>query len=110
MERRAVRTMIACQEACRRHNEGRAPEDRVELCLGIGFGPMLRIGDEDVWGKEVNVASRLGEDTAGSGEILVSEAVRAAVADDLPECSFERLDVDRVADPCWRLVYEPTAD
>jgi len=43
------------------------------LCVGIGFGDVLRIGDSDVWGREVNAASKLGEDTAKSVEILVTE-------------------------------------
>jgi class 3 adenylate cyclase len=40
---------------------------------------MLRIGDIDVFGKEVNAASKLGEDTAKADEILVTAAVREAV-------------------------------
>jgi len=45
------------------------------------FGDVLRIGDSDVWGREVNAASKLGEDTAKSGEILVTGAARAALGD-----------------------------
>ncbi|HUG94492.1 MAG TPA: hypothetical protein VML55_26985 [Planctomycetaceae bacterium] len=40
---------------------------------------MLRIGDHDVFGAEVNAASKLGEDAAAAGEILVTGAVKAAV-------------------------------
>lgn len=47
-------------------------------CVGIGFGKILRIGDIDVFGQEVNAASKLGEDTAKSDEILVTGAVKAA--------------------------------
>ena len=39
---------------------------------------MLRIGDVDVFGTEVNAASKLGEDTAAAGQILVTGAVREA--------------------------------
>ena len=39
---------------------------------------MLRIGDVDVWGKEVNSASKLCEDRAQAREILVTEAVKVA--------------------------------
>jgi adenylate cyclase len=77
---RAVTCAQLMQRACARYNERRKPEEQILLCVGIGFGRVLRIGDADVWGKEVNAASKLGEDTAKSGEILVTEAAREAVA------------------------------
>lgn len=46
----------------------------VELCMGIGWGEILWWGEGDLYGEEVNLASKLGEDTAGPGEILVTEA------------------------------------
>jgi len=48
----------------------------VLLCVGMGYGDMLLVGDEDVFGAEVNAASKLGEDTAKAGEILVTENFR----------------------------------
>ncbi len=76
---RALACAVAMQHACQRVNKDRAPEDMVLLCLGLGYGDILRIGDSDVFGAEVNAASKLGEDTATSNEILVSQAVRDAV-------------------------------
>jgi class 3 adenylate cyclase len=64
------------------YNQGRKPEERILLCVGIGFGQVLRIGDVNVWGREVNFASKLGEDTAKSGEVLVTGAVREALGAD----------------------------
>ena len=43
------------------------------IAIGLSYGPTLVIGDEELWGDAVNVASKLGEDTAEAGEILVSE-------------------------------------
>jgi hypothetical protein len=40
---------------------------------------LRRLGDSDVFGAEVNAASKLGEDVAGTGEILLTESARAAV-------------------------------
>jgi adenylate cyclase len=48
------------------------------LGLGIGYGEALRIGS-DLFGEEVNWASKLGEDLARPGEILVTEAARRAL-------------------------------
>lgn len=76
---RALDCGISMQRACRNINERRKPEEQVLLCLGIGYGKILRIADEDAWGREVNAASKLGEDTAKAGEILVTAAAGAAL-------------------------------
>ena len=58
---------------------GRAPEERIEVCIGLGFGTVLCIDNDDVWGAEVNAASKLGEDTAKGGEIWVTDSLFDAV-------------------------------
>jgi class 3 adenylate cyclase len=60
------------------------------LAIGLSFGPTLVIGDEELWGDPVNVASKLGEDTAEPGEILVSEEFLAALKAEgaKPECTL----------------------
>jgi class 3 adenylate cyclase len=58
------------------------PEDRrLFVSIGIGFGDILNIGDEDLFGNEVNLASKLGEDVAERGEILLTAAARAQLQD-----------------------------
>jgi adenylate cyclase len=76
----AVRSAIAMQNCCQRHSENLPAEDKVLLCIGIGYGDVLRIGDQDIYGAEVNTACKLGEDTAHAHEILISGAVADAVA------------------------------
>ena len=88
---RALECAIAMQHACATHNRSRPPEEQVLLCVGIGYGKILRIGDVDVYGQEVNAASKLGEDTAKANEILVTDAVRAA-ASALPGLRFEPIE------------------
>jgi len=57
------------------------PEDwDLHAGIGIGYGPILLIGDEDLFGSEMNVASKLGEDVAARGEILLSSSARERVA------------------------------
>lgn len=75
----AVRCSLAMQDACRTFNQGKLPRDHLLLCVGIGSGPMLLIGENEVWGAEVNAASKLGEDTARAGEILLSTNAHAAL-------------------------------
>ena len=62
-------------------NVGRADEERMEVCIGIGFGQVLWIDGETVWGAEVNMASKLGEDIARGGQVLVTQRFRQTVPD-----------------------------
>jgi adenylate cyclase len=51
------------------------PEDwDLHVSIGIGFGDVLVVGDHDYFGAELNLASKLGEDVARSGEVLLTEA------------------------------------
>jgi class 3 adenylate cyclase len=101
----ALRCALAMQAACERHNRGRVAEEQVLLCVGIGHGRILRIGDTDVYGGEVNAASKLGEDTAKAREILLTDAAKRALAD-FPNISFEDLDiVVPGSDQNWRVKY-----
>jgi adenylate cyclase len=59
---------------------------------GVHAGPVIE-RDLDLFGRTVNLASRIA-DAAGPGEVLVSEAVVAAV--DKPALRFERSDGARL--------------
>jgi adenylate cyclase len=51
------------------------PEDwDVHVGIGIGYGPLLMVGDHDAYGAEMNFASKLGEDLAEAGDLLLTEA------------------------------------
>jgi adenylate cyclase len=90
---KALQCSITMQRTLRKYNSDKPDEEKVLLCVGLGFGKMLRIGDADVFGAEVNAASKLGEDTAKAWEILVTGAVRAAAAE-MPGVDFMEVDVD----------------
>jgi class 3 adenylate cyclase len=93
----AMRCAQAMQAALVHFNRDQPPEEDVLLCIGMGFGRVLKIGDADVYGAEVNAASKLGEDTARAGEILVTEGFRAALTALTPAqelgLAFERLEL-----------------
>ena len=63
-------------------NPGRAEEDRIEICIGLGFGNVLCIDNNEVWGAEVNAASKLGEEMAKAGEVLATDKMQRALADE----------------------------
>jgi adenylate cyclase len=75
--RKALQCSAQMQRVLADYDRDLADEDKVLLCVGLGYGRMLRIGDADVYGAEVNAASKLGEDRAKAWEILVTGAVRA---------------------------------
>ena len=65
------------------------PEDwDLHVSIGIGYGPVLAVGDEDIYGHEMNIASKLGEDVGCGGDILLTPA------------AFERLPPDTAAQRC----------
>lgn len=101
----ALRCAVAMQHRCASLNARRAPEEQVILCCGIGFGRLLKIGDDDVFGHEVNIASKLGEDTAKGEEILVTRAARAAIGEHAG-VRWEEVQVDQAGESsCWRANY-----
>jgi class 3 adenylate cyclase len=77
----AVRCAVEMQRACQAASVRRKPEEQILLCVGIGCGRILRIGEHDVWGAEVNAASKLGEDTAECHDILITKNARIAAGD-----------------------------
>jgi class 3 adenylate cyclase len=91
---RTVANALGCavemQRAAKLYNRERPPEEQILPCIGLGYGPMLRIGGHDVFGSEVNAASKLGEDIAKPWEILATGSVREA-AGSLPDLAFESI-------------------
>lgn len=77
----ALQCAIAMQQMLRLYNARKPEEEDILLCIGLGYGKVLKIGDADVFGAQVNAASKLGEDTAKAWEILVTGEVKAAVED-----------------------------
>lgn len=92
---RALRCAQQMQQVADDANTARTPEEKILLCVGIGYGRILRIGDEDVFGAEVNASSKLGEDLAKAREILVTDAVKVALDGAASAgLTFEKVDQD----------------
>ncbi|HKP79222.1 MAG TPA: adenylate/guanylate cyclase domain-containing protein [Phenylobacterium sp.] len=76
---------------------------RLYASIGIGFGDILVLRDADLFGDEVNLASKLGEDVAQGGMILLTDAARAQAPADLKTIE-ERASISGLA-----LVYHAVA-
>jgi class 3 adenylate cyclase len=102
---KAVECAVSMQHTLRNHNTAKSDDEKILLCVGIGYGTMLRIGDADVFGPQVNASAKLGEDTARAYEILVTDAVRDAIGD---QAGFAYDHIDIVppgANSAYRLRY-----
>ena len=75
----ALRAALALHGAIATHRANGI--DAPEICIGIGYGDMLVIGEHTSWGSEMNYASKLGEDTAEAGETLLTDTAHTHVRD-----------------------------
>jgi class 3 adenylate cyclase len=91
--RDAVACMVQVFEELRAVNEALPQAEEMSVSAGIGFGTLLAIGDDDVYGEEMNLASKLGEDLARAEEVLLTPAAYSAVTDSDP-FTFEEVAVE----------------
>lgn len=64
-------------------------EKDIYVSIGIGYGPILLMPGEDYFGNALNLASKLGEDIAEKGEILLTEDAYAKITDS--SFTFEKI-------------------
>jgi adenylate cyclase len=91
-----VKSALACAKQIHSHVEianGPLPaSNEIYVALGIGYGPVLLVGEDDAWGDEMNLACKLGEDIAQQGEVLLTEEAHKALGKN-PADEFEKLDL-----------------
>jgi class 3 adenylate cyclase len=91
-----VPSALACAKAIHEHVQianGPLPaSNEIYVALGIGYGRVLLVGEDDAWGDEMNLACKLGEDIAQEGEVLLTAEARKALGDDV-EDAFEEMDL-----------------
>lgn len=69
----AVNAAIAMQHAFNAANLLTADDLDIRVACGIDYGKILVVGNDDCFGDAVNRASKLGEDVAEAGDILVTK-------------------------------------
>lgn len=73
----AVLAGVAVQEALSKLNEGRAPDDRLDIRIAINAGE-VNLVEGDVFGEPVNITARI-EGIAEAGQVYFTEAVYLAM-------------------------------
>jgi len=58
------------------------PDLAFHLCIGIGYGRILHVRSDDVWGDEVNRAFKLGEEIGCATDILLTKQAYDALEGD----------------------------
>ena len=69
----AVNAAVAMQHAFTASNLLTSDDLDIHIACGIDYGRILVVGHEDCFGDPVNRASKMGEDIAASGEVLVTK-------------------------------------
>jgi adenylate cyclase len=75
----ALEASLATHKAIQNENLMLTEAEPFQVCVGIGFGDVLCSQNNGVFGDEMNLASKLGEDIAKGGEILLTAAAFFAV-------------------------------
>jgi adenylate cyclase len=92
----AIATAIDLFKAFEIVNLGLPDEQDLHACIGIGYGKTLIIGNEDLYGSEMNLACKLGEDLAKRGELLLTAAAFAQIEPDSDRWEAEEFSISGV--------------
>jgi class 3 adenylate cyclase len=75
----AIQAAFELNDAFQSANESTPEELDIRIACGIDYGPILVVPGVDFFGNAVNRASKLGEDLADAGEILVTREALATL-------------------------------
>ena len=107
----AVNAAIAMQHAFTAANLLTSDDLDIHISCGIDFGKILMIGREDCFGDPVNRASKIGEDLAAAGEILITkEAMEMIPAEAGIKAQQLTVSISGITIPAFRIEYRNEAD
>jgi len=102
----AVNAAIAMQHAFSAANLLTSEDLDIHISCGIDFGKILIIGYEDCFGDPVNRASKIGEDLAAAGEILITtEAMQMIPAEAGIKAHEMSVSISGITIPAYMIEY-----
>ena len=102
----AVNAAIALQHAFNAENLLTSEDLDIHISCGIDYGNILLIGQEDCFGDPVNRASKIGEDLALAGEILITkEAMQMIPATAGIKAREMNVSISGITIPAYRIEY-----
>lgn len=78
--------------------------DEIYVSIGIGYGSMLVVGHDNLFGDEMNIACKLGEDIAQQSEVLLTANAYAAIDTTVWKCEELDLSVSGIGLTVYRLM------
>jgi len=104
----AVRAAISIQHALYAANLLTDEELDVHVAIGIDYGKILIINNEDIFGDAVNRACKLGEDVGQAGEILITGQAMDLIPKEA-EINGKSMEVSisGVSIPAYLITYRP---
>ena len=103
----AVKAAIDMQHAFAASNVLTPDDQDIHISCGIDFGKVLIIGREDCFGDPVNRASKIGEDVAAAGEILITrEAMDMIPAQAGIQASEISVSISGISIPAFMIDYK----
>jgi class 3 adenylate cyclase len=103
----AVNAAIAMQHAFSAENLLTSADLDIHISCGIDYGKILIVGHEDCFGDPVNRASKMGEDLAVAGEILVTQEAMQMIP---PEAGIKaremNVSISGITIPAYRIEYK----
>ncbi|MCB9893590.1 MAG: adenylate/guanylate cyclase domain-containing protein [Planctomycetes bacterium] len=102
----ALQCAVAMQQANTVYNKDRDDAEKLLLSIGLGYGDVLKFGDQDVYGSEVNVACKLGEDLGRHWCIQCSQDFYDAVKGDSPFKLAKAKETPLGTSQAWEVEYE----
>jgi adenylate cyclase len=75
----AVRCSAEVQRNVEIANEPLPAASEIYVAIGVGYGRLLLIDNDDAYGDEMNIACKLGEDLAERGEVLLTVSAHDAI-------------------------------
>jgi adenylate cyclase len=102
----AVNAAIAMQHAFSAANLLTSDDLDIQISCGIDFGKILIIRHEDCFGDPVNRASKIGEDLAAAGEILITtEAMQMIPAEAGIKAHEMSVSISGITIPAYMIEY-----
>ena len=78
-------------------------EKELYVAIGIGWGTILNVANESIYGTQVNLASKLGEDIAELGEILLTSEAYEQISDSVIEAEERAVTVSGIELPHYAI-------
>lgn len=107
----AVNAAIGMQHAFSAANLLTSEDLDIHISCGIDYGKILIIGHEDCFGDPVNRASKIGEDLAAAGEILITkEAMQMIPAEAGIKAHEMSVSISGITIPAYMIEYRNEND